>query len=490
LSLDAESRRALLGLARVEFESGHSIDAEGLLRVLIGRDPYDPDAGPSLAVVLVAQGQIEEAGEILRRDVPAEVRYASWFATRGAIRLKSGNLAEAIRDLRTAERIRPNWPEVVNALGLAEMRRGRISAAERRFREAARSGPFAAEPLLNLVRLLRSESRWDDLLKEVMSHFTPATAPIEFAKLAGEALLELKTPRVAMLWLAGALTRAVEPEDKAALSNNLGVAYSAVGKVEDSERAFAQSFDALPTTVALENRAKALVNLSKYIDAIEVIRQCLTVVEHPTAELYELLALAFLRADAPVEAAKVARAAIAQEYVSEGLYGLLSATLVDYLQDPLSALEAAREGLSKFSESKALLNNLAYSLAQADRVEEAAKVLSSVEISTCSAANQPFLLATTGLIHFRSGDIAAGTRAYDAAVAVCKAGPLRERLLVKRDLETALAWIRLGRPSSEVLRLLRRAVKGSEASVPYNQQAAEVLRLLGKGGLTLGPGSS
>lgn len=86
------------------------------------------------------------------------------------------------------------------------------------------------------------------------------------------------------------------------------------------------------------------------------------------------------------------------------------------LWDHAKAVEFCDIGLIANPDHKVLLNNKALSLARGGRVDEAKTVLESAHRRSSSHQDDPFLIATSGLVAFRSDDIPEGRRLYSLAV--------------------------------------------------------------------------
>jgi Tfp pilus assembly protein PilF len=96
---------------------------------------------------------------------------------------------------------------------------------------------------------------------------------------------------------------------------------------------------------------------------------------------------------------------------------------ISHLLDPspTQAIEVTQLGLTADPDEATLLNNMAFYLASADRLDDAetylARLLDLPDVSDISVA----LNATTGLLAFRRGDMQQGARLYEAAIAAAAA---------------------------------------------------------------------
>jgi Flp pilus assembly protein TadD len=109
------------------------------------------------------------------------------------------------------------------------------------------------------------------------------------------------------------------------------------------------------------------------------------------------------------------------------------------LEDHNEALRIIDDGLLANQSNPMLLNNRAYSLANLGLVREADATLGRIAKLPGErlASMKPFLLATAGLVSFRTGDLARGREAYTAAIeAAQRIGD--KRLAAKAALFSAL----------------------------------------------------
>jgi len=122
---------------------------------------------------------------------------------------------------------------------------------------------------------------------------------------------------------------------------------------------------------------------------------------------------------------------------------IASTVLEDYDQ----AIEFAQFALLSNPGDVCLYNNLAFALAQQGNVMRAAKELSRIDRTSVSAAQLIYVLATAGLIEFRSGRIEAGRALYRESFDVARDFNLERGKLALVYL--ALEELRSGLPSAE-----------------------------------------
>lgn len=93
----------------------------------------------------------------------------------------------------------------------------------------------------------------------------------------------------------------------------------------------------------------------------------------------------------------------------------IAAVLLARHDEAISILEAAQLANP---DSWILKNNLAFSLASTNRIEDAEKSFADVPPDDPEPSNQGVWLATSGLLQFRQGNISDGKRLYDEAIAL------------------------------------------------------------------------
>ncbi len=87
-----------------------------------------------------------------------------------------------------------------------------------------------------------------------------------------------------------------------------------------------------------------------------------------------------------------------------------------FLDDDKRAIDILANAMPAQANSFLYLNNYAFSLARSGDIEAAAKKLYRIDHNNLSNRERNILVATTGLIYFRSGDIENGRNLYDIAI--------------------------------------------------------------------------
>jgi tetratricopeptide (TPR) repeat protein len=137
------------------------------------------------------------------------------------------------------------------------------------------------------------------------------------------------------------------------------------------------------------------------------------------------------------------------------------------------AAELAKQGLLANPDDFGLQNNAAFSLVLSGNSDEAAQIISRVNQAHLNPRDQVVIIATRGLIQFRSGDEAAGRALYRQAIELGKS--LRDEREHIARIYYALEEIRAGYPSAEDLR--REALDGAaNLSEPIYARLVDRLR--------------
>jgi tetratricopeptide (TPR) repeat protein len=477
LRLDPKCRGALLGRARTANETGNSEFAMQILEEFVRQNPMDLEAVVALAVVVADVDSPVAALAKLQFEPPVIPRASSFFAARGSLNVALGNYEDAIRDLRKVIRMKPDWVQARNVLGIAELKAGHLSAAERRFREAVRIAPMYLEGFLNLLRVLIRQKRFDVVLDLSHGRYSDvANAPAPVGRIVSQAALELEQWQEARRWLESALGKTQDPPTRARLLNDLGVSYDRVGKHSEAERQFASSVESAPSEIAIVNRGKALLSSGRSIEAASWLRTAPFPESGPSDSRLFTLAVSLNVARMHADAASIYESLVSAREPNRFVFADLAAIYTDNLADAAKAIGFAETGLRSFPSDPLLVNNLAYALLMFGQVDSAARVLSTPVVP--NETELVCLMATRGLLELRRGNIAEGKRLYNEAIGLSGKRSIRERAKAKRDLEVARALIRSRASTDELVGLLREAASAPEDAYPYQLQASNELKLL------------
>src|SRR3954451_2581623 len=99
--------------------------AARIYRDLLDRDPAHPDALHLLGAVGLQQGQAARAAELIGRAIAVKPGVAAFHSNLAEAYRALGQLELAVESGGTAIRLRPDFPEAANNLGLALLGLGR-----------------------------------------------------------------------------------------------------------------------------------------------------------------------------------------------------------------------------------------------------------------------------------------------------------------------------------------------------------------------------
>jgi Flp pilus assembly protein TadD len=157
---------ALHLLALLAMRVGRSADAAALLHRVVALKPESADAFGHLGTALADTGHLCEAITALQRSILLNPNSAESFYNLGDVYKSTGRLDEAIGALRQAIALRPDWAEAYSNLGLALKDAGQLPEATRICRQALALAPHSAEIHHNLALLLLLQKQftegWDE----------------------------------------------------------------------------------------------------------------------------------------------------------------------------------------------------------------------------------------------------------------------------------------------------------------------------------------
>jgi len=168
------------------------------------------------------------------------------------------------------------------------------------------------------------------------------------------------------------------------------------------------------------------------------------------------------------------------EWLEDEPFSSRPATLASFLagsifEDYNRSSDIADQGLVANPDDPGLLNNLAFGLANAGRVEEADHYLGRLRALDVKGPGEVPVLATSGLIQFRKGDSASGRRLYLSAIGTAekhKRYDLRARASVFLALEEIRAM------SQDAARARVRALEWATACVDDDPSLELLLKRL------------
>lgn len=173
--LDPSSPEAIVRQQIVEILmlSGRFDDAEKLLRGLIQSNPSDKaqlaQLHALLGVVLLNQKKPEQAMESLNTSLGIDARNQAALYSRGQMRLQSGAIEDAIKDLQFLRDLNPNHIEGRVSLAEAFKQKQMYTDCARELEDALRRAPMRRDIRINVISVYAATKDWSSaerLLKE------------------------------------------------------------------------------------------------------------------------------------------------------------------------------------------------------------------------------------------------------------------------------------------------------------------------------------
>lgn len=153
LTLDPNSKPALIGLVRARTDLGRAADAEPAARELAKRHPMDPQSWALLAATVRDQGRLEEAESLFRKSVAIGPRHAIAHHNLGALLSRMERAEQALAALERARELGVTGFELDFNLGRTYLQLNRFEESERAFAAAVAARPQSSEAQVNLARI-------------------------------------------------------------------------------------------------------------------------------------------------------------------------------------------------------------------------------------------------------------------------------------------------------------------------------------------------
>ena len=214
----------------------------------------------------------EQAANACQQALQARPNFAPALHLLGAIRLKQGAAADAVKLLERALRSDPRNPEILNTLGAARGEAGDVAGAIQAYEQALRANPRYAQASYNLGNALRRAERLDDAIvryREAIAldpNYAQARNNLGIAlNEAGLALAEADKPEAAARRFQEALALAPDDPD---IAINYGNVLAALHQPADAAACFERALATKPDADGYANYGHALRQLGRNADAI------------------------------------------------------------------------------------------------------------------------------------------------------------------------------------------------------------------------------
>ncbi|MBS0469996.1 MAG: tetratricopeptide repeat protein [Proteobacteria bacterium] len=241
-------------------QKGQWAQAEQALAPYLATRTRDPDGLQLLGVVRAAQGHYEEAEALYRRSLAIRPNQPNVYINFGKMLLGTGRVQDAVTLLRAGTRAMPNHADMMLVLAEAQIAFGENEFAERTLRAILKLRPNEPSAALSLSGILNQSGR---------------TAESETL-------------------LRAALTSELQPQLRAALEHNLGVALKLQRRYADALGQFDAALKRSPDLQAAHsNRANTLSHLGRQEEAAASYREALKRNPRHLASHQELNALLY-----------------------------------------------------------------------------------------------------------------------------------------------------------------------------------------------------
>jgi tetratricopeptide (TPR) repeat protein len=153
-----------LALAEQHRAAGRLVEARTLCNKILAAQPDEANAVHLLGLLAHQSGQLGEAIEQLRRAAKLAPAVPHFHANLGEMYRLAGRIDDAVREGRRAVELRPAYPEALSNLGVALYERADYEEAARCHRRAIDCNPQFAVAHSNLGNALQALRRFDEAI--------------------------------------------------------------------------------------------------------------------------------------------------------------------------------------------------------------------------------------------------------------------------------------------------------------------------------------
>lgn len=438
-------------------------EAEALL-VRVNESSTGPLIASAMADIAVLQGDLPRAAAILRNLRDNSPRRLDVCVALGRVLLRQGEVREAIRTLRAAIREDPRHAVAYHVLGVAYAMLPNRRRARESFEAALHLNRQYSDALLSLVKLLTEE----EAFAEVVAMGEPSDQVAvgircEVREYRAWCYVKLDRYREARKELMQELADAsscgiMDTETHGRLTNNLGMCYVLLRDVAKARKLFEKSIEVAPqlTSAPYVNLGRLLHKEGDSGGAREILRTCIELFPRETDAgiLFAAVCETLGRVD---DGIVQLRALIAEPDAPPAVYSYLGALLADGKGDFDQAIEVLTAGYERWPTDPILINNLAYVHLMRGTLDKASAFLDHLPRSL----ENPYVLATRGLLALLKGDLEGAQRGYADAerLAAVQGQPEVARAArQKLHLELARHFLRLGK-TAEAQRAIFQGLK-------------------------------
>jgi Flp pilus assembly protein TadD len=252
-------------------QSGRLQEAEAAYRQVLASEPDHPDTLHLLGVLAHQTGHGEAAAELIGRAIGQARRRAEFHCNLGLVLNALGRPVEAESALKTALRLKPDYPDALNNLGIAQAALGRPAAAEASYRKAIRQQPNFPDALNNLGVAQVAQDRKADAEASYRKALRLDPGLADAHGNLGIVLMAFGRPREAAACYREALR--LRPQNWDAL-NNLGVLLTESGQLTEAQACLAEAVRLRPDEPSgRRNLGAVLTRLGRAGEAETILRE-------------------------------------------------------------------------------------------------------------------------------------------------------------------------------------------------------------------------
>lgn len=426
---------ALANLARLYFQQAMYDKALDIYNELIKYFPADIKALQNVAHVLFKKGELDKALTVLLEVIKKDDKNASAYNNSGVIYIIKHDINKAIHYLRSALAINENFANAHNNLGNCYALQKEYEKAIRSYLSAISLNKNFVVAIKNLARIYQEVGEHEKVfavIEKCLVHNNPDSEM--FNILADSSYMSKKYQR-AIVYLNKAIslqTTSHNPAEQSRIYNNMAVAYSYLGKSQESYKYYLESIAIDKHPVTFNNLFNSLLQSNKLVEAQKVISEARELFPNDSNLLVSEGKCLYATKDYP-KASKVLREAIRMNPELATPYLLLNHIVTEVDKNLDGAISIARSGLKYNPKDVGLINNLAYTLLQTNNkgnINEARQLLDKVLDS-----ESVYLIATRGLLALKENNVHNAERLYNRAAAIAENEELRNRVKQKKLLE-------------------------------------------------------
>jgi protein O-GlcNAc transferase len=318
-------------------KAGQLSDAERLYRLILSRNPRQPEALHMLGVLAHQAGQNGPAEDLIRQAISVQPSVAGYHGNLGMVLAAKGKLDEAIASYRNSVELQPQYPDAYNNLasllidasqfeaaidacrkalalkpqiaaahynlGAALRGKGNLSGAASAFHAATLAKPGYAEAHNSLGDMLAKQGQTEQAIASFRQAITARPAYPEAFNNLGNAYRDLHQLRAAAAaYQSALLIRA----DDAVVLNNLGTLLEGLPEsAEQCIEVYQRALAAQPNLAAAHyNLGNALRKLGRVGEAVDQYRQALAIKREPATAANLLYTIHFHDDYGPIEIAR------------------------------------------------------------------------------------------------------------------------------------------------------------------------------------------